>query len=75
LRRRFVPNPVLPSRTVFAPKCKPPLSLHTRYDPLGRLVVRAADTDQDGTLDAFTDYFYAGGQVVETRGAGSCQYV
>jgi len=30
-RRHFVPNPVLFSRTVFTPKCKP-LRIHTRYD-------------------------------------------
>ncbi len=41
------------------------------YDGLGRLIVRAADTDANGALDTFTHYFYAGEKVVETRDAAS----
>jgi len=53
-RRHFVPNPVLFSRTVFTPKCKP-LRIHTRYDGLGQTVAVYVGYDDDETAYAEAD--------------------
>ncbi len=42
-----------------------------RYDGGGRRIVAGENTDASGGLDTFTDYYYAGAQVVETRAGTS----